>query len=349
VADRLAKRLGKAPADKNQDDFSRKYHRDCLTNYLADALDRAGRGAELLAIYEAEARATGSYERLVTHLIGNKRFEDAERWAREGIEKTLAKYPGIASDLAKSMCDVAKHRKQWDVAAAHAAHEFFEHPSTHAFKTLVAAAKTAGCEEQVRAVAQQFLESGASPFRVSAGGKRGDKLTIDPSWPLPVPDYLLPFLFNERRPSAPGPRYDVLLDMAIADKRPADVLRWYDEMIGRKKQAGRDSHFGQWPIDSDRVAKSIAAAYPERALEIYQRKLEAHLPHTGNSAYETCVACLRQMRPIFKSLDREDHWNELLADIRHNYRNRPRFIEMLDRLQGQTIVKSLKSSGRRPQ
>jgi uncharacterized Zn finger protein len=347
VADRLAKRVGKAPASTQQDDFGRKYQRDCLTSFLADALDRAGRGGELLAIYEAEARANGSYQRLVSHLIESEQFDEAERWAREGIEKTLAKYPGIASGLATSMCDMAQRRKQWDVVAAHAAYEFFEHPSSERFKALSAAAKKAGCQKQVTAAAQHFLETGAAPVLVSSGGKRGDRLTIDPSWPLPIPDYLQPLVLHRRHAGPAGPHFDVLVDMAIAEKRPADVLRWYDESLKGKKQSDLGGRFGYSSINSDRVAKALATAYPERALDIYQRKLDGLLRQTGHSAYEACADCLRQMRPIFKSLDRGDHWSELLADLRQNYRNRPRFMEVLDRLEGTTIVKSLKSPKRR--
>jgi uncharacterized Zn finger protein len=147
--------------------------------------------------------------------------------------------------------------------------------------------------------------------------------------------------------STPQPHYSVLLDMAIEGKRPTDVLRWYEAMIAPKKQKPGDPHYWGEHVDFDRVAKAITVAYPKRALEIYQRKLDSHLKSTGTSAYETCAACLRNMRPIFKTLDQEDRWNELLADVRHNYRNRPRFMEILDRLEGRTIVQSHKPSRRR--
>ena len=125
VADELAKRLQKA--SKTADDsWHRNYERDHISDWLLTALENAGRDGELLAVYEAEARATGSYERLVRYLIAEKRFEDAERWAREGIEKTREKLPGIASALAGSLCEVSRGRRQWDVVAAHAAWRFFE-------------------------------------------------------------------------------------------------------------------------------------------------------------------------------------------------------------------------------
>ena len=40
---------------------------------------------------------------------------------------------------------------------------------------------------------------------------------------------------------------------------------------------------------------------------------------------------LKKLRPIYESLDRAGEWNELLTSIREQYRNRPRFMEILDK------------------
>ena len=50
------------------------------------------------------------------------------------------------------------------------------------------------------------------------------------------------------------------------------------------------------------------------------------------------AAYLKKMRPILKSLDRSWEWNELVTEIRTNYRNRPRFMEILDRLESLPIL-----------
>lgn len=347
VVDRLSERLQKLPRGKKQDDFSRNYARDRLSHFLLEALEHAGRKDELLPIYEAEARETGSYERLVSYLISLRRYADAERWASEGIQQTQQKYPGIASDLAGQLCELARRQKRWDIVAAHAASRFLSNPSMHLFKELGEAAKKARCLEAVRSVALKFLETGISPIRVTCDPKKGYRVTADPSWPLPTPEYLLPMLFNRRPQSTPSPHYNVLIDMAIHDKRPKDVLRWYDALTAPKKNSLRGPHYLDGYFDSDRVAKAVAAEFPERALEIYRRKLESQLRHTGQSAYEQCALYLRAMRPIYRALDQQDHWNELLADIRHKYGNRPRFMEVLDQLEGRTIVQSHRHSRRR--
>ena len=195
----------------------------------------------MLAVYEAEARATGSYERLVRYLIAEKRFEDAERWAKEGIEKTREKLPGIASALAASLCEVSRGRRQWDVVAAHAAWRFFERPHRSIFDELVAQSAKAKCGEQVRAAAMRFLETGDLPFQCIASTKAGQTIRVDAAWPLPVPDYLVPLMRPSSRTIEPrGPHYDVLLDMAIAAKKPDEVLHWYDKMSKGQKRSAAD-------------------------------------------------------------------------------------------------------------
>lgn len=347
VANQLQVRLQKAPHAKGSKDFTQKYSRKRLSHYVLDALDRAGRGNELRALYEAEARETDSYERLVDYLIEQKEFEDAERWAQEGIAQTRQKYPGIAAGLAKSLCDLARRRKQWDVVAAHAASNFFSHPSWETFRDFETAAKQAKLLGPVRAAALRFLETGVSPVSLAVDGKRGETVEIDSTWPLPLPAYLVPLMFERHSTRKPRPYYRVLVDIAIHNKRPADVLRWYDAEITSTKLEVGGPHSMECDFDSDRVAKAIKVAYPQRAIEIYRRKLDAHLRQASKSAYGTCAACLRSMRPIYKALDQEDYWKELLADIRHNYRNRPRLMEVLDRLAGKSIVESQRSSRKR--
>ena len=356
VADRLVGRLKDTTRSKNVDDFTRNYRRDRVSNWLLTALEHAGRSDELPGVYVAEARTTGSYQRLVGYLLSQGQLEDAERWAREGIEKTRVKWPGIASDLIKTLCELARRRKEWNVVAAHAARDFFERPGVVAFRELVAAAEKAKCGERVRAAALEFLESGQWPTRLPedrAGRREG---AVDSAWPLPTLDYLAPCpepgtgaRSGVAVRSAVRPYYDVLLQMAIADKRPNDALHWYDKMVASGKQS---SGLGGWGVHSyssfsDEVAEAVASTHPERALDIYRRGLDAHLEQANISAYERCAVYLGKMRPILTSLGRDKEWTHLLADVRQNYRNRPRFMEILDKLEGRTILRTHKSrSGR---
>jgi uncharacterized Zn finger protein len=350
AADRLAGRLKKSTHGKNADEFSRNYRRNRLSNWLLHALDRAGRSDELLAVYEAEARATGSYERLVRHLIGQNQFEDAERWAREGIERTQEKWPGIASSLLKTLCELACRRKDWGVVAAHAARDFFERPSMRGFQDLIAAASKAKCAQKVRAAGLQFLESGLLPIGLSASPMGKKDASVDPTWPLPVPDYLVPSSDSgsgargARSAQSARPHYDVLLEMAMAERKPDEVLHWYDKLVSDvRRLAGSGWRAHEHPSYSDQVAAAVTSAHPQRALDIYHRGLDDHLKHADISAYERCADYLRKMRPILKLLGREEEWTRLLAVIRQSFRNRPRFMEILDTLEGRTILQTTRS------
>jgi uncharacterized Zn finger protein len=342
---RLAKTKTKAKGDDGEDDdaFHRNYRRDQLSSWLLEALANAGRDAELLPIYEAEARATGSYQRLVGYLIGRRKFDEAERWAREGIEKTVEKLPGIAAHLAESLCEVYRGRRCWGAVAAHAAWTFFDRPSRKTFDELLKTAAKAKCAEHVRQAALAFLETGVAPLRAEATKKGAKTLHVDPSWPLPVPDYLAA-MFLKEKPAywQSRPHFDVLLDMAIADKRPDDVLHWYEKMK-RPQQSAAGGWGGYGDSWADRVADAVTKSHPERALEIYRAGLDAQLPHADARCYEAAGRYLKLMRPILTALGRADEWTARVAEIREKYRNRPNFMEVLDRLAGRTIVAAHKA------
>lgn len=349
VADDLAERLSSIATkrrksldddeDDDGDEYSRDYQRDQISNWLVNALERAGRSEEVLAVLEKESRKTGSYERLVKHLIEHKHFDDAKRWATEGITKTASNFPGIAANLSKQLCELAAAQMQWDVVAAHAAYEFFDRPSREGFKHLVQAAAKAHCEESVNRAAQQFLETGVAPIQADSAKKGEIHVRASKDWPLPMPEYLVPMLQSERRiRRVPEPYYGVLIDMAIADKHPEDVLQWYDKMCAQRKPSPYGDGWDGPGAHADSVAEAVAKSHPQRSLEIYRQRVEQNLKPTGASAYERVAAYLRKMKPVMKAIDRENDWKQLVEDIQIRYRNRPKLTEILDRLEGKPIL-----------
>jgi uncharacterized Zn finger protein len=265
-----------------------------------------------------------------------KRYDEAQRWAAEGIEKTIAKLPGIASSLEKLLGEMAVQRRQWRIAAAHAALGFFTHPSRESFQQLLKAAAKAGCKDSIRGIALNFLETGVSPL--SSQGKASVKSAANTEWPLPMPDYLLPLLNNGSKFSRPASsHFDVLIDMAIADHRHDDVLRWYDAMSAGQQYRGSMTWYGSGGY-RDRVAAAVKESHPERSLAIYRQRVDDHLPHASASAYEAVAGYLRKMRPILQRLHRDSELDELLAGIRIRYKNRPKFMEILEKLDPRPIV-----------
>ncbi|QDV35164.1 SWIM zinc finger family protein [Tautonia plasticadhaerens] len=375
AADRLLERLedqdepGGDPSEPGH--FHRSYGRDRITDWIATALEHSGRPDELEKIYEAEARRTLSYERLVDFHLKRRRLDDAERWAREGISQTIDRLPGIATHLADRLLEVARARKKWDVVASHAAVSFFERPRPSGFDELIKAARKAKAEPAVREHALRFLETGVLPVRPPAPPPRPSRPrsksrarstgsssagpaptpeapkapVVDPGWPLPTPDYLVPFLSQALRfDPEPRPHLDVLLQMAIAAKDPEAVLRWYDRM---KAEPSRSPYsYDHARAYADRVAGAVADSHPDRAIAIYRDALDAQLPHARPSAYEAAAGYLRKLRPLYMAVGRPEEWEVLLSSIRESYRNRPRFMEQLDRLDGRPIVQSPRGRSR---
>ena len=88
----------------------------------------------------------------------------------------------------------------------------------------------------------------------------------------------------------------------------------------------------------DRVAAAVAESHPERSLDLYRQRIDDNLPHADASAYEAVAGYLRKMRPILQRLHREIEWTGLLTGIRLRYKNRPKFMEILDELDPRPIV-----------
>ncbi|GAH04252.1 unnamed protein product, partial [marine sediment metagenome] len=79
-ADRLLGRLKRFKGTRSADNFSRSYERDRLSGWAIHALEQAGREDEIIPLCVAEAKRTGSYDRLVERLVAARRYEDAEQW-----------------------------------------------------------------------------------------------------------------------------------------------------------------------------------------------------------------------------------------------------------------------------
>jgi uncharacterized Zn finger protein len=317
AADELLRRLHAPPA-KSADDYVRNYARKRLSDWVIDCLRHAGREAEVLPLCEAEAPITHSYERLVRELRAAKRYDDAKRWAREGMEKTMRQWPGIAANLQKSLEEIAASEKDWPTVITLRREEFVKYPSVHTLDELLKAAKKTHSEDAVRAAALHFLETGqfpeaTAPTVPARARSRGKK----PKAPAP--------------PSDARPHFDVLLDLALVEKRPDDVLRWYDRLSA-------DRHYGYWAHRGAQVAVAVAATHPDRALELYRSIIERDVARTSPSAYEDALPYLRKVRALLHKQNRDAEWTAYLAGLREQHRRKRRFLEVLDRLENRRIV-----------
>ena len=323
VADKLIGRLGDYPSSKDEDSFSRNYRRDRLTGRITLALKNAGRRDEIVALCESEAEKTGSYVCLVNFLMKAQRWEKAEQWIHKGIKATQKKWPGIAGELRQSLRKLREREKDWLGVTAIYAEEFFEQPGLDSFKKLEKAAKRAGVWPAVRAGAMRYMETGKLPI---AGAEDANFS----AWPLPAKSFM-DITESER---SLAPMVDILIDIAIAEKQPDEVLRWYD----RGKQKPR----GWWrsAFQEDKVAQAIVDRYPDRSIEIWKKVAEREIAHTKPSAYEEAGSYLRKVSRVLTRLGREQEWKDYLTKLREANRRKRRLLEVLEDLTGRRIIQA---------
>jgi uncharacterized Zn finger protein len=314
VADRLLARLKAQLPSKADDALSRDYRRDRLASTVIDALERAGRTDEALAVCFQEAEVTKSYERLVKKLRGLKRFDEAEVWIRKGVKETCQKLPGIASALQKELVAIHQERRDWPFVAALCADSFFEDPGLQTYKELRSASEKAKVWQEVKPVCLAFLETGLSP-RTKQG------------WPLPETGMAGTGLRRGGKP----PRTEVLMDIAIEEKRIDDVLHWH----GAQKRLGN----GWFGFDrDDRVATAVVRQYPDKAVAIWKEIAEGFIAQTNVKAYGNAVAYLKKARKALDDIGRTAEWSGYLGKLIETNRKKPRLVQMLNVLSAKRII-----------
>jgi uncharacterized Zn finger protein len=325
VADQLATRLQKLASEKGSEGYSSTYRRDHLSNSLIRALEHAGRQDEIIPLCEREAEKTGSYVRLVDYLKQAKRWQEVEQWIHKGIAATHKQSPGIASQLRLALRERREQEKNWPQVAAFYAEDFFDRPGAATLRDLQKAAKRAGVEAEVRAGAFHYLETGIMPHTL----KPTKKTNGIPAWPLPECEVKE----TEERRETIAPMRHALIDIAIDEKQPDEVLRWYDQPAPSKSPT-----WGYGWSDDDRIATAVVSAYPDRAIALWKKMAEAQIQHVEVRAYETAATYLRKVHSACKKQGREQEWKDYVATLRQANLRRPRLVQILDSLTGKPIV-----------
>ncbi len=316
LADRLLKRLGDMTYERQDESFSRNYRRDRLSDEVIHAMGNAGRQDEVLSLCKHEAERTHSYDRLVKHLRKAGHTVEAEEWIRKGIAATFQKWPGIASSLKGELLNMRSLKKDWLFVAALYADEFFVKPSLNAFKDLQKASEKAKVWPSVRKAMLHFLETGERPGKGQS------------EWSLPDTGFEISHHSRTEKP----PYADVLIDIAIHEKRTDDVLKWFE--IHKQKRSN-------WTGDSlkDNVATAIAHQYPDKAVTIWKKLAETHISMTNVSAYSIGAQYLRKAQKIVKQNGKEAEWDFYLTELKEANRRKPRCIQILDALSENSIIR----------
>ena len=319
VADKLMERLNSLQPAKGEDSFSRSYRRDQLSNWIIRAFENAGRQEQIIPLCEQEAVKTGSYTRLVDALRKAKRLGEAEQWIHRGIKATQKELPGIASNLRDVLRDMREKEGNWKQVAAFRADDFLGSPSLHSYEDMKKAVERAKVWPTVRQGALRYLETGKLP-------------QADSSWPLPETNVAKDTDYRREK----APMIHTLIDIAIAEKRTDDVLRWYDHPRSQKG--------GSWGWDGfreDDIAEALATRYPDRVLDIWKKLAEKQIALTKPNAYEIAAGHLRKARDLLKKLKREDEWKGYLLELRQTHARKTKLLEILDHLESRRIIQGI--------
>jgi len=316
VADKLIGRLNKFKLEKGEDGFSRNYRRDRLSDWIIQALENGGRHEEIIPICEQEAVKTGSYPRLVDALRKAKRHQEAEQWIFKGVRATQKQWPGIAKQLKDTLREMREREGDWVKVAAFRTEDFLQSPSLQTCLDMKKAAEKAKVWPEVRTAALHYLEIGEVP-------------QSDPSWPLPETGV------KEDRETRKNefPITDVLIDIAIEEKRPDDVLKWYDHSRSKKR-----IFWGGNGYQEDKIAGAVVDLYPDRAIAIWKKLAEKQIALTQPKAYETAAVYLRKVHKFLKELERENEWKSYLSKLREAHARKKRLVQILNRLETRRII-----------
>ncbi|MDE3257248.1 MAG: hypothetical protein OYM47_05385 [Gemmatimonadota bacterium] len=320
VCDRLTQRLDGREQPPPDDELSRDYGRDLIADWLILALEKADRRKEIVPLCKREAPITSSYNRLVDRLMAERAWEEARHWCRQGIEAIPDGFADLHAALREQLQTINRRTGNPLAGLAIQAEEFFDRPSSKSFQALCNAAREQGAGEGVEAWVRHYLQTGRRP-------RSGRRRKSDPEigWPLPAPEVEMPAARGENE----APMVDVLMRLAIAEKKPNEVVKWYDH--DRRTKA---EHWQRDASLDDDVADAIASTHPDRAVSIWKELAENEIALVKPRAYQDAVPFLRKVRDVLIRSGREGEWQEYLASLRQQNRRRPRCMEELDRLEG---------------
>jgi uncharacterized Zn finger protein len=146
-------------------------------------------------------------------------------------------------------------------------------------------------------------------------------------WPLPESSLERPEADKRNR----FPLIGDLIDIAILEKKPDQVLKWYDR---RPK-----GYFGWLGVDEDAIANAVQAHAPDRAVAVWKNKAERLIAQVKPKAYQEAAKYLRKAGEVMARQNKQAQWDQYLSSLRATHARKRCLIEILDGLDGKPIMK----------
>lgn len=138
------------------------------------------------------------------------------------------------------------------------------------------------------ALARRFLETGLDPMQ------SGKEAQGEP-WPLSRPEAPA----RDRRERMAKPYFDVLVEIAIQEKKPDEVVKWYDRSARREGERGfRGS------VPNQEVAEAVKDKYPDRAIVIWNDLARRQIALVNAKGYDAAAPFIRKIRALLFKLGR---------------------------------------------
>ncbi|MDO8871698.1 MAG: SWIM zinc finger family protein [Methanoregula sp.] len=326
VADRLFLQLGDLKYNTETGEPDSSYYRDCLVGWIVTALDHAGREQEATDLCVVEVDRTHNYARLIHRLLQNGRRDEAGTWITRGIEATLKPLPGIAAELRTIQQELWEKEGETLLIAGVWAEEFMSEPSYSTYCNLKLSSENCGVWDTVKISVMQYLKDGVLPVP-GTDGKTKTHLVFGA---LPRVGLTDPKFF--RTPGSPF--IDTLIDIAIAEKQPDEILAWYDWYL--RPGGGRSMYYHP----EDKIADAVADQYPDRALSLWKEKLEPFKELTDPEFDKISIVYIKKIRALMKKKGMDAAWKKYLAKLRREYAEKKSLLKMLMDLEGKKIKKS---------
>ena len=323
VADILMDRIGTFPDNSSPSAYN--YERAKAAKWIDRALEKSSRGSERKKFAESEAEHNGRYLPYVNLLIDSGSEEEAIQWARKGINHLRLSQHGTTSELMEILCNLLVNRSDWLMVTSMRTEKFFASPTLIHYREIREAAKVAGVWGSVRPILIRFLTEGVHPD-LNSGGETG----IIPGV-LPATGILPPNPFSSVKP----PEKRLLIEIAIDDGDPDEVLRWYDS-----KAPELPHRYSRGSLD-DSVATAIFNTYPMKAVEIWDRLVHIILEQGNVQEYTYAVRLIYKIGEAYKIAGDTNEYTSYLQRIRTEQKRKRRFIQELDNSGGKKVIESI--------
>ena len=121
-----------------------------------------------------------------------------------------------------------------------------------------------------------------------------------------------------------------LIGIAILEKKPDEVVRWYERLPQER--------FGWYGVNEDEIATAVQTHAPDRAVAIWQKMAERLIAQVKPSAYQESAKYLRKAGAVMAWQKEKEKWDKYLLDLRETHARKRRLMEVLDGLDGKPIM-----------